>query len=109
MPGSVTILSRTDNGSAAWEVPTEARSVPITFRVIAVGTADPAGGSVALHQGSALGATIVYDTTAATTLAPSATSPAAASDTFEATGNQYWQAILTGITADTTVSVVASW
>lgn len=108
MPGSVTAMSRTTNGTTDWSVPAEARGLPITFRCIAQGSGAVAG-SVAVHQGSVLAGTAYYDTTAATTLAPSGTNLATVSQTFEATGNQEWRFILTGISASTTVSVVASW
>ena len=108
MPGSVTIMSRTTNGTVTWDVPTEARGHAVTLRCIAQGSG-AVGGSVAVHQGSALGGTVYYDTAAATTLAPSGTNLDTVSDSFEATGNQHIQLVLTGITASTTISVVASW
>lgn len=108
MPGSVIVLSRTTNGSAAWEVPAEARGKPITFRCIAQGSSSVSG-SVALHQGSALAGTPYYDTTAAATLAPSGTNLDTVSASFEPTGNQHWNLVLTGISASTTITVVASW
>ena len=103
MPGSYHIMSTAINATVDWSVPTEARGLPITFRCIAQGSG-AVGGSVAVHQGGRLGGAAYYDDTAAVTLAPSGTNLATVSESFEATGNQEWRLILTGITASTTTT-----
>lgn len=111
MPGSKAILTRTANGSADWEIPTEARGQAITLRAIAKhDTTGAVAGAVAVRQGSTLGGVTYFDDAAVGDgMTLSGTDSSVASMSFESTGNEAIRLALTGISATTTVYVVASW
>lgn len=106
MAFQIAAIPLTNNGNADFDIGAGYVGRPITIRASSSGSGTIAG-TVTIRQGSLVDGAVVYDTgTAAGTLSIAGTGSAADSVSFQPTGNRFWRAVLSGVSAATTVRIV---